>query len=100
MTAVSNVFFSCNIIKHSQSDISVGAGTAGSLLAHRIATETNLTFVVLEAGGRSYPLLDIPFLGPLLHGSIYDWQYETTPQENACFAMVDKVSIFKEFFKQ
>ncbi|KPJ02587.1 Glucose dehydrogenase [acceptor] [Papilio xuthus] len=70
--------------------IIVGAGTAGSLIAHRIATETNFTFVVLEAGGRSYPLLEIPFIGPLLHGSIYDWQYESTPQEHACLAMVEK----------
>ncbi|CAH2038019.1 unnamed protein product, partial [Iphiclides podalirius] len=70
--------------------IIVGAGTAGSLIAHRLATESNFTFVVLEAGGGSHPLLEIPIVGPLLHGTVYDWQYETTPQENACYAMVDR----------
>ncbi|CAK1546946.1 unnamed protein product [Leptosia nina] len=67
--------------------IIVGSGTAGSLIAHRLATETNYTFVVIEAGGASNPLYEIPILGPMLHGSPYDWQYETIPQENACLAM-------------
>ncbi|XP_068631930.1 glucose dehydrogenase [FAD, quinone]-like [Battus philenor] len=70
--------------------IIVGAGTAGSLIAHRIASETNFTFVVLEAGGRSNPFYEVPVFGPLLQGSMYDWMYETTPQEHACFAMVDR----------
>ncbi|CAK1595790.1 unnamed protein product [Parnassius mnemosyne] len=70
--------------------IIVGAGTAGSLIGHRLATETNFTFMVFEAGGRSHFLYEIPIIGPLLHGSVYDWQFETTPQENACLAMVDR----------
>ncbi|XP_072932266.1 glucose dehydrogenase [FAD, quinone]-like [Epargyreus clarus] len=69
--------------------IIVGAGTAGSLIAHRLATETNHTFVVLEAGSKSHALLEIPVLGPLLHGSVHDWQFETVPQTDACLAMVD-----------
>lgn len=72
--------------------ISVGAGTAGSLIAHRLATETNFTFVLLEAGGDSHSFYEIPVLGPLLHGTVYDWQYETTPQAHACYAMIDRVS--------
>ncbi|XP_063825345.1 glucose dehydrogenase [FAD, quinone]-like [Ostrinia nubilalis] len=71
--------------------IIVGSGTAGSVIAHRLATETNFTFIVLEAGGKGSPLFDIPVLGPMLHGSVYDWQLETTPQENACLAMNDKI---------
>ncbi|XP_050670886.1 alcohol dehydrogenase [acceptor]-like isoform X1 [Leptidea sinapis] len=67
--------------------IIIGSGTAGSLIAHRLSTETNYTFVVLEAGGRSYSWYEIPILGPLLHGSIYDWGYETVHQKSACFAM-------------
>lgn len=69
----------------------MGAGTAGSLIAHRIASETNFTYIVIEAGIHSNALLDIPVLGPLLHGSVHDWQYETVPQENGCFAMDNKV---------
>ncbi|XP_013199609.2 glucose dehydrogenase [FAD, quinone] [Amyelois transitella] len=70
--------------------IIVGSGTAGSVIAQRLVSETNHTFVVLEAGGSSNFLFDVPVLGPLLHGSVYDWQYETVPQENACYAMENK----------
>ncbi|XP_053607099.1 zinc finger protein 85-like [Plodia interpunctella] len=70
--------------------IIVGSGTAGSVIAQRLATETSFTFVVLEAGGNGNFLYDVPVLGPLLHGSMYDWQYETVPQENACYAMENK----------
>ncbi|KAM3964328.1 glucose dehydrogenase [FAD, quinone] [Aphomia sociella] len=82
-------FFSQNI--DSEYDfIIVGSGTAGSVIAHRLATETNYTFIVLEAGGKGNQLFEIPVLGPLLHSSIYDWQYETVPQENACYAYKNK----------
>lgn len=65
----------------------VGSGTAGSLISYRIATETAYTFAVLEAGGFGNALLDIPALSPLLHGSHFDWQYETVTQGNACLSM-------------
>lgn len=70
--------------------IIVGSGTAGSLITHRLSTETNFTYILVEAGGPSVHILDVPVIGPLLHGSIYDWQYETAPQEGACLAMVDR----------
>ncbi|XP_030022190.1 glucose dehydrogenase [FAD, quinone] [Manduca sexta] len=70
--------------------IIVGAGTAGSVIAQQIATETNHSFIVLEAGGRSNSLFNMPVLGPFLHGSLYDWQFETLPQRDACLAMRDK----------
>ncbi|KAJ0176983.1 hypothetical protein K1T71_006992 [Dendrolimus kikuchii] len=70
--------------------IIVGAGTAGSVIAHRLSTETNYTFIVLEAGGSSHPLYEIPVVGPFLQRSLYDWQYETVSQEGACLAMVDR----------
>lgn len=80
------------IIMNILTKIPVGSGTAGSVIAHRIATETNFTFLVIEAGGKTNMLFDIPVLGPMLHGSVYDWQYQTVPQDNACLAMDDKVS--------
>ncbi|CAH2106741.1 unnamed protein product [Euphydryas editha] len=82
---ISSVLF--NEVQSEYDFIIVGSGTAGSLIAHRIAKETNYTFIVLEAGGRGHPFHDIPAFGPLLHQSIFDWNYETVPQENACFAM-------------
>lgn len=73
----------------------MGSGTAGSIIAHRLATETNYSFLVIEAGGRSNFLYEIPVLGPMLHGSLYDWKYQTVPQENACLAMNNKVGFTK-----
>ncbi|CAH0578998.1 unnamed protein product [Chrysodeixis includens] len=70
--------------------IIVGSGTAGSVIAHRLATETNYTFIVLEAGSKSNALLEAPVFGPFFHGSVFDWQFETVPQKHACFAMKDK----------
>ncbi|KAL4719686.1 hypothetical protein ACJJTC_003007 [Scirpophaga incertulas] len=67
--------------------IIVGSGTAGSVIGHRLATETDFKFIIIEAGSKSNNLFEIPALGPMLHSSIYDWQYETVPQENACLAM-------------
>ncbi|XP_022834554.1 glucose dehydrogenase [FAD, quinone]-like [Spodoptera litura] len=77
-------------IKHEYDFIIVGSGTAGSVIAHRLATETNYTFIVVEAGIRSHALLEAPVLGPFFHGSLLDWQYQTVPQEHACFAMKDR----------
>lgn len=77
--------------------ILVGSGTAGSLIAHRLEKETNYTFVVLEAGGRSHSFHEIPALAPLLHGSAYDWQFETVPQDNACYAMENHVRSYHAY---
>lgn len=64
------------------------------MIAHRLATETDYTFIVVEAGSKSHALLEAPVLGPFFHGSILDWQYETVPQKHACFAMKNNVSLF------
>ncbi|XP_011557744.3 glucose dehydrogenase [FAD, quinone] [Plutella xylostella] len=92
LTYYSDLFTSSlyNQIKPHYDYIIVGSGTAGSLIAHRIATETNFTYLVIEAGGSGNAILDIPVFGPLLHRSVFDWQFETTPQEQACYAMKDK----------
>lgn len=63
--------------------ILVGSGTAGSL----IASQLNDSVLVLEAGGRSSFLFDIPILQPLLQRSSFDWQYETVPQKKACLGL-------------
>ncbi|XP_021194107.3 glucose dehydrogenase [FAD, quinone] [Helicoverpa armigera] len=77
-------------IKPEYDYVIVGSGTAGSVIAHRLATETNYTFIVVEAGCRSHALLEAPVLGPFFHGSLLDWQFQTVPQKHACFAMKDR----------
>ncbi|XP_041978456.1 glucose dehydrogenase [FAD, quinone]-like [Aricia agestis] len=77
-------------LKYEYDYIIVGSGTAGSLIAHRLAVETNYSFIVLEAGGGSHNFHDVPAFAPLLHVSVYDWGYETVSQAHACYAMERK----------
>lgn len=68
----------------------VGAGTSGAVIAARLA-ENGQSVLLVEAGGTAPPFLDIPLLSPLLQNSIYDWQYITVPQHNACKALKNNV---------
>lgn len=64
--------------------IIVGAGTAGQIIAAGLPNDDVL---ILEAGGFTTSLLDIPILTPILQKSDFDWSYETIPQINSCFAL-------------
>lgn len=63
---------------------SVGAGTAGQTIAAGLQSDDVL---ILEAGGYTTSLLDIPIFTPILQKSDFDWSYETTPQPNACLGL-------------
>jgi len=59
----------------------VGAGTAGSVLAHRLSEDPDVRVLVLEAGGRSVPTnVDVAPAWYTLLGSGVDWGYQTVPQ--------------------
>lgn len=59
----------------------VGAGTAGSVLAHRLSEDPDTRVLVLEAGGSFIPAnVDIAPLWYTLLGSDVDWGYQTVPQ--------------------
>ena len=62
--------------------IIVGGGTAGSVLASRLADSKNLNILVLEAGpdASSHKHTSAPLDAVHLFGSELDWKYLTEPQ--------------------
>lgn len=61
--------------------IIVGAGTAGSVLAHRLTEDLQTRVLVLEAGGQWIPVnVDVAPLWYTLLGSDVDWGYHSFPQ--------------------
>ncbi|BCJ56503.1 choline dehydrogenase [Actinoplanes sp. NBRC 14428] len=59
----------------------VGAGSAGSVVAARLAADPRARVAVIEAGGPDdHPAVGIPLAFPTLFGTEHDWDYRTTPQ--------------------
>ena len=60
----------------------VGAGSAGSVVAGRLA-ENGHQVLLIEAGGPQTYLQAIPALCALFQKSPYDWQYQAVRQKHA-----------------
>ncbi|KAK8384651.1 hypothetical protein O3P69_014313 [Scylla paramamosain] len=62
--------------------IVVGSGSAGGVLAARLAEVEEWRVLLLEAGGLPPPESDIPGLNPILLQSEVDWHYFTVRQKH------------------
>ena len=62
--------------------IVVGSGSAGAVVAGRLAAETDAQVLLIEAGGRDRnPLFRVPLMtGVLLRGRYANWFYHTEPE--------------------
>lgn len=67
-------------LKDSYDYIVCGGGTAGSVIARRLAEDPDCRVLVLEAGGAdNHPAIIDPARWPELLGSEYDWQFAAAP---------------------
>ncbi|GFY77609.1 glucose dehydrogenase [Trichonephila inaurata madagascariensis] len=77
-------------IKDSYDYIIVGAGTAGSVLAARLAEKDCVTILLLEAGKSPPKVTDIPTAARSFIQSDIDWNYRTAPQEHTGVGLVNR----------
>ncbi|KAF6206020.1 hypothetical protein GE061_017245 [Apolygus lucorum] len=64
--------------------IVVGAGSAGNVVANRLTEISGWNVLLLEAGFDESVVSDTPLLNPNLRNSIYNWNYTSVYQPNAC----------------
>ncbi|KAL4220288.1 hypothetical protein ACF0H5_020696 [Mactra antiquata] len=76
-------------VKKEYDYVIIGGGTAGSVVAGRLAEDKTISVLVLESGTDFQDDFDfyMPIKWPLLIGSKYDWKFPTEPQEHAYQAM-------------
>uniref|UniRef100_A0A915IC32 Glucose-methanol-choline oxidoreductase N-terminal domain-containing protein n=1 Tax=Romanomermis culicivorax TaxID=13658 RepID=A0A915IC32_ROMCU len=72
--------------------IIVGAGTAGNVLAARLSENSQVSVLLLEAGGDDNEIFYsyIPGAAPLLQNTDFDWKFQTDQQEYCCELLSDK----------
>ena len=63
------------------------------MVANRLTEIPEFSVLLLEAGGDETEISDVPVLAGYLQLSKMDWQYKTEPQDSACLAMSDRVSL-------
>ncbi|RWS26494.1 glucose dehydrogenase (acceptor)-like protein 3 [Leptotrombidium deliense] len=71
---------------------SVGAGSAGAVIASRLSEIPHVKVLLLEAGGSENIISDIPIAYQSLQQTPMDWSYVTEPQEAACFGHIERRS--------
>ena len=67
--------------------IVIGSGSAGSVVAGRLA-EKGHQVLLLEAGGPANYFMSIPALVALFQQTPYDWEYKTEPQAEGKFGLL------------
>ncbi|KAJ8687039.1 hypothetical protein QAD02_022833 [Eretmocerus hayati] len=70
--------------------IVVGAGSAGSVVASRLSEIKDVTVLLIEAGSKEYPIMDVPGIMPYLqYSDEINWKYKTEPSSSYCLGFTD-----------
>ncbi|XP_014208610.1 glucose dehydrogenase [FAD, quinone]-like [Copidosoma floridanum] len=65
--------------------IVIGAGTAGATVASRLSEIKDATVLLIEAGSKEYPIMDIPMMAGFLQLSDkVNWGYKTESSDKFC----------------
>jgi choline dehydrogenase len=72
--------------------LKVGSGSAGAVVAARLAEDKGHSVLLLEAGGNPSFLFDTPSIAPLLQNTDFDWGFKTVPQKNSSLGLEDQVN--------
>ncbi|KAJ8672765.1 hypothetical protein QAD02_004025 [Eretmocerus hayati] len=71
--------------------IIIGAGTAGATIASRLSENEGTTVLLIEAGSKEYPIMDVPLIAAALQMSDeINWRYQTEPSNEYCLGFIDK----------
>ncbi|XP_072144504.1 4-pyridoxate dehydrogenase-like [Dermacentor andersoni] len=70
----------------------VGAGSAGCVLANRLTADGSARVLLLEAGGLEDEAAQVPFFSPLLQRTVADWDYASEPQSDASYGYDDNIN--------
>lgn len=70
----------------------VGAGSAGSVVANRLAADGNYSVLLLEAGGEPTANLYVPLFSFDSANESNSWQYQTVPQTNGCLSFPGRMA--------
>lgn len=71
--------------------LTVGAGSAGSVMAARLSEVAGWRVLLLEAGGTPPPESHVPAFNGALYRGEADWNFITTPQRYSSGSFIDNV---------
>ena len=73
--------------------VTVGAGSAGCVLANRLSEDLTSTVLIVEAGGSEdeHESMHIPYISGMLQNTKYDWGFRTIPQKKSSLSLKDQV---------
>ena len=73
--------------------LSVGAGSAGAVIASRLSENRTYSVLLIEAGGYPSPLVNIPLISGIFPSTPFAWNYQTEPQKFGLSASINRVKL-------